>query len=307
MLAVRVHRSGCLYARAYLRLSPDACAVPLANTCLVISFRITAYGAAGGKGAKNHNKRNHGVFISAIFPLEKGDLLYILVGHQGEDACPGVSRCTHLFIVLFPSWILPCSGVTRQGNFNCCIQGGKKTNKSVSVAASVLLRIWVISHNVVNALALQRNPQTRKICLGESSVIEDNAGGESGAEWAGGGGGGGGATYIFKVKKNIWNIFVFVFSDIQFICSSIQCAVKRVLLSLQMEEGELIPLLIAAGGGGNAYMEDPESTQDLVPLEQYENSTAAPSASGQTGAAGKTQSVFARKTCALQFGAVSKP
>lgn len=58
----------------------------------MISLRISAYGAAGGKGAKNHNKRNHGVFISAIFPLEKGDLLYILVGHQGEDACPGVSR-----------------------------------------------------------------------------------------------------------------------------------------------------------------------------------------------------------------------
>lgn len=58
----------------------------------MVSPRISAYGAAGGKGAKNHNKRNHGVFISAIFPLEKGDILYILVGHQGEDACPGVSR-----------------------------------------------------------------------------------------------------------------------------------------------------------------------------------------------------------------------
>ncbi len=56
--------------------------------------RISAYGAAGGKGAKNHNKRNHGVFISAIFPLEKGDVLYILVGHQGEDACPGVSSAS---------------------------------------------------------------------------------------------------------------------------------------------------------------------------------------------------------------------
>lgn len=93
-----------LFARGYPRLSPDVCVMPLANTCLcaaVISFRITAYGAVGGKGAKNHNKRNHGVFISAIFPLEKGDFLYILVGHQGEDACPGVSQCTHLFIDLF--------------------------------------------------------------------------------------------------------------------------------------------------------------------------------------------------------------
>ncbi|KAE8289941.1 ALK tyrosine kinase receptor [Larimichthys crocea] len=148
-------------------------------------YLISAYGAAGGKGAKNHNKRNHGVFISAIFPLEKGDVLYILVGHQGEDACPG------------------------------------------------------------------RNAYTQKICLGESSVIEDNLGGEAGAEWAGGGGGGGGATYIFK-----------------------------------MEGGELVPLLIAAGGGGNAYLEDPESSLDQIPLEQYENNTIVPGTNGQTGAAG---------------------
>ncbi|XP_067469880.1 tyrosine-protein kinase receptor [Thunnus thynnus] len=148
-------------------------------------YLISAYGAAGGKGAKNHNKRNHGVFISAIFPLEKGDILYILVGHQGEDACPG------------------------------------------------------------------RNPHTQKICLGESSVIEDDLRGGAGSEWAGGGGGGGGATYIFK-----------------------------------MEGSELVPLLIAAGGGGNAYLEDPESSLDQIPLEQYENSTIAPSTNGQTGAAG---------------------
>lgn len=72
-------------------------------------FRISAYGAAGGKGAKNHNKRNHGVFISAIFGLEKGEVLYILVGHQGEDACPGVSGLsvplTHIdLLFLSDSW-----------------------------------------------------------------------------------------------------------------------------------------------------------------------------------------------------------
>uniref|UniRef100_A0A803TLX1 Tyrosine-protein kinase receptor n=1 Tax=Anolis carolinensis TaxID=28377 RepID=A0A803TLX1_ANOCA len=57
-------------------------------------YMISAYGAAGGKGAKNHNKRSHGVFISAIFKLEKDELLYILVGQQGEDACPGASSQT---------------------------------------------------------------------------------------------------------------------------------------------------------------------------------------------------------------------
>ncbi|XP_029569710.1 leukocyte tyrosine kinase receptor isoform X2 [Salmo trutta] len=145
-------------------------------------YMISAYGAAGGKGAKNHNKRSHGVFISAIFPLEKGDILYILVGHQGEDACPG------------------------------------------------------------------RNPLTQEICLGESSVIEDEF---TGDDWAGGGGGGGGATYIYN-----------------------------------MEGGELVPLLIAAGGGGKAYLEDPESSLDQIPLEQYENDTVATSSNGRTGAAG---------------------
>ncbi|XP_017274008.1 leukocyte tyrosine kinase receptor isoform X2 [Kryptolebias marmoratus] len=148
-------------------------------------YLISAYGAAGGKGAKNHNKRNYGVFISAVFPLEKGEMLYILVGHQGEDACPG------------------------------------------------------------------RNPLTQRICLGESSVIEDSHRSETGAEWAGGGGGGGGATYVFK-----------------------------------MEDGELVPLLIAAGGGGNGYLEDPESSLIPMPLEQFENSATATGTNGQTGAAG---------------------
>lgn len=56
--------------------------------------------------------------------------------------------------------------------------------------------------------------------------------------------------------------------------------------SSQMEEGELVPLLIAAGGGGNGYLEDPESSPDHDAREQYETSTTRPSANGQTGAAG---------------------
>lgn len=54
----------------------------------------------------------------------------------------------------------------------------------------------------------------------------------------------------------------------------------------QMEGGVLVPLLIAAGGGGKAYLEDPESSLDQIPLEQYENDTMATSSSGKTGAAG---------------------
>ncbi|XP_075470410.1 leukocyte tyrosine kinase receptor isoform X3 [Ascaphus truei] len=155
--------------------------VPLTNV-----YKISAYGAAGGKGAKNHNKRSHGIFISAIFQLQKDEVLFILVGHQGEDACPG------------------------------------------------------------------KREMTQEICMGESSVIEDeHRDKKSLSDWAGGGGGGGGATYIFKE-----------------------------------ENGVFIPLLIAAGGGGKAYLEDPDGSSDLAPLEQYENNGAVPGLNGKIGAAG---------------------
>ncbi|KAF3701491.1 ALK tyrosine kinase receptor [Channa argus] len=49
--------------------------------------RITAYGAAGGRSVLAMS-RSHGVYITGDFLLRKGELLYILVGQQGEDACP---------------------------------------------------------------------------------------------------------------------------------------------------------------------------------------------------------------------------
>lgn len=138
-------------------------------------LRISAYGAAGGKGAKNHNKRNHGVFISALFSLEKGDVLYILVGHQGEDACPGVSRtCT--LVELEQKALMR----VRSTSINLCL-----------------------CHIRSPSFLMQRNPETKKICLGESSIIEKSQK-EGSAEWAGGGGGGGGATYIFKVTDQLF-------------------------------------------------------------------------------------------------------
>lgn len=76
-----------------------------------LSCRISAYGAAGGKGAKNHNKRSHGVFISATFHLEKDELLYILVGQQGEDACPGVRTMKHMWAETLQILFSGCLGV----------------------------------------------------------------------------------------------------------------------------------------------------------------------------------------------------
>lgn len=65
------------------------------------------------------------------------------------------------------------------------------------------------------------------------------------------------------------------------------------MLSAQMEGGHLVPLLIAAGGGGNAYLEDPEVDLDQIPLEQYENDTIAPCTNGRTSAAGTIDAVIA--------------
>ncbi|KFV04384.1 ALK tyrosine kinase receptor, partial [Pterocles gutturalis] len=65
--------------------------------------------------------------------------------------------------------------------------------------------------------------------------------------WAGGGGGGGGATYIFK-----------------------------------MENGEPVPLIIAAGGGGRAY----RAKTDTFHPERLENDSSIPGLNGNSGAAG---------------------
>lgn len=61
------------------------------SPCALFHCSISGYGAAGGKGGKNTMMRSHGVSVLGIFNLEKDDMLYILVGQQGEDACPSVS------------------------------------------------------------------------------------------------------------------------------------------------------------------------------------------------------------------------
>uniref|UniRef100_A0A672UHV2 Tyrosine-protein kinase receptor n=1 Tax=Strigops habroptila TaxID=2489341 RepID=A0A672UHV2_STRHB len=151
--------------------------VPATNT-----YSISGYGAAGGKGGKNTMVRSHGVSVLGIFDLQKDDTLYILVGQQGEDACPS-------------------------------------TNEVI-----------------------------QKVCIGENNVIEEEIRvNRSVNEWAGGGGGGGGATYIFK-----------------------------------MENGEPVPLIIAAGGGGRAY----RAKTDTFHPERLENDSSVPGLNGNSGAAG---------------------
>ncbi|XP_061480955.1 ALK tyrosine kinase receptor isoform X3 [Rhineura floridana] len=60
--------------------------VPATNT-----YSISGYGASGGKG-KNTIMRSYGVTVVGIFKLQKNDNLYILVGQQGEDACPSTNQ-----------------------------------------------------------------------------------------------------------------------------------------------------------------------------------------------------------------------
>lgn len=65
--------------------------------CTLEISRITAYGAAGGRSVVAMS-RSHGVYITGDFLLRKGELLLILVGQKGEDACPNVSPCTSLLL-----------------------------------------------------------------------------------------------------------------------------------------------------------------------------------------------------------------
>ncbi|XP_063495250.1 leukocyte tyrosine kinase receptor isoform X6 [Symphalangus syndactylus] len=125
-------------------------------------YLISAYGAAGGKGAKNHLSRAHGVFVSAIFSLGLEESLYILVGQQGEDACPGGS------------------------------------------------------------------PESQLVCLGESRAVEEHA----------------------------------------------------------VRAGELEPLLVAAGGGGRAYLRPRDRGRTQAAPEKLENRSEAPGSGGRGGAAG---------------------
>ncbi|XP_014192765.1 ALK tyrosine kinase receptor [Haplochromis burtoni] len=51
------------------------------------SYRVTVYGAAGGRSVLT-TSRSHGAYMTGDLLLNKGELLYILVGQRGEDACP---------------------------------------------------------------------------------------------------------------------------------------------------------------------------------------------------------------------------
>ncbi|XP_026876358.2 ALK tyrosine kinase receptor [Electrophorus electricus] len=50
-------------------------------------YRVAAYGAAGGRSVLT-TLRSHGVYITGDFKLRRDDVLHILVGQQGQDACP---------------------------------------------------------------------------------------------------------------------------------------------------------------------------------------------------------------------------
>ncbi|MGH0165110.1 UNVERIFIED_CONTAM: hypothetical protein FKN15_048427 [Acipenser sinensis] len=63
------------------------------------TYRIMSYGAAGGRSVLIPD-RSFGLFLGAHFFLQKDELLYILVGQQGEDACPNEMSQLPLHLVL---------------------------------------------------------------------------------------------------------------------------------------------------------------------------------------------------------------
>lgn len=150
--------------------------------------RISAYGAAGGTGARNHLSRAHGVFISAVCSLRGGEPLYILVGQQGEDACPGVSRACGKGAVQAPQGEGAAEAGVLLGTETPALRGGGPARADSG------------------ARCPQGSPESRLVCLGESRAAEEHVatdgteGVPGSRHWAGGGGGGGGATYVFRVR-----------------------------------------------------------------------------------------------------------
>ncbi|XP_070481111.1 leukocyte tyrosine kinase receptor isoform X1 [Equus przewalskii] len=202
-------------------------------------YLISAYGAAGGTGARNHLSRAHGVFISAVCSLRGGEPLYILVGQQGEDACPGVSRACGKGAVQAPQGEGAAEAGVLLGTETPALRGGGPARADSG------------------ARCPQGSPESRLVCLGESRAAEEHVatdgteGVPGSRHWAGGGGGGGGATYVFRLRA-----------------------------------GELEPLLVAAGGGGRAYLRRQDRGRTQAAPEKLENRSAAPGSSGRSGAAG---------------------
>ncbi|XP_078190454.1 leukocyte tyrosine kinase receptor isoform X2 [Callithrix jacchus] len=216
-------------------------------------YLISAYGAAGGKGAKNHLSRAHGVFVSAIFSLGLGESLYILVGQQGEDACPGVSAASG-------------DGAAPAPRGEGCLGAGG--DEPSSVPGHLHSEGRLPDPADFRPRCPQGSPESQLVCLGESRAVEEHAArdGSEGAlasrRWAGGGGGGGGATYVFRVRAS-----------------------------------ELEPLLVAAGGGGRAYLRPRDGGRTLAAPEKLENRLEAPGSGGRGGAAGEDAARGERREC----------
>lgn len=149
------------------------------------SCRISAYGAAGGKGAKNHLSRAHGVFVSAVFSLGRGEPLHILVEQQGEDACPGVS------------------GGSGKGRLELLRARAGRSEGRSSGTRRRRCDGSVPGPAESGARCPQGSPESQLVCLGESWAAAEDAATEGAAGVSGsrrGAGGGGGATHVFPVR-----------------------------------------------------------------------------------------------------------
>nr|XP_012621928.1 leukocyte tyrosine kinase receptor isoform X8 [Microcebus murinus] len=233
-------------------------------------YLISAYGAAGGKGARNHVSRAHGVFVSAIFSLSRGEPLHILVGQQGEDACPGGS----------PGSRLVCLGESPAAGEHAATDGTERVPGSRRWAggggggggATYVFRVGAPRARVALAPSARRwgpSPLPRGARTRSTSVPR----GPSNPVLRG-------EPLPFLGPRDGASRSAGVLPR------RLECAPLNAPLAPQLRAGELEPLLVAAGGGGRAYQRQRDRGWAQATPEKLENRPAAPGSGGRGGAAG---------------------
>merc|ERR1719336_2798477 len=213
-------------------------------------FTLIVKGASGGHGRLSR-KSSHGAVVTAIIQLSKGDILYVLVGQEGESACVhnGVETREGL-----------CSQVGTDDDYRAKRWAEDSVHKGNKERKNTNSKSWPEEEGVNPAVAIHMinklNTKHERMQSDEGYMSEDyldkaqvhNYAQNSthDQDWMakikdfkpsyqGGGGGGGGATFIFKVDPD--------------------------------EPKNLIPLIIAGGGGGMADLtsdNNPDATRILT-------------------------------------------
>jgi len=94
-------RQRIAYCLCVSNIRQRACVCVCVCVVCVCVCRITAQGANGGSGVRSIRSSN-GAYVHARFNLTKGQMIYMIIGQQGESACMQVNiRPTLISIVLY--------------------------------------------------------------------------------------------------------------------------------------------------------------------------------------------------------------